>query len=259
MFVVLLITDTEFEFALLGAEHDGLAVHASDHVERRLGFAAQSQLQQVLLNAGFDGLAQFRLDLEEAVRRTQPFDPLVGPLVVVVFDPEFDALPGRLKTVKLGPDEELLPNGGPEAFHLAERHRMLRPRFEVRDPVLLQFGLEPAGAPPRGILPAIIRQHLLGWLELASRHAIHFDHRLRRGTAEQVRPHDEPRVIIHEGDDIGVTSAQTEGEDIRLPHLIGRGPFKKARPGEIALFRRRGGRHQLGIVQSLPHGLRAGR
>jgi len=40
LFLVLLIADTEFEFALLGPEHDGLAVHASDHVERRLGFAA---------------------------------------------------------------------------------------------------------------------------------------------------------------------------------------------------------------------------
>ena len=184
MFVVLLIADTEFEFALLGAEHDGLAVHASDHVERGLGFAAQGQLQQVLLDAGFDGLAQFRLDLEEPVGRTETFDPLVGPLVVVVFDPEFDPFTGRLEAVELGPHQELLPDGGPEAFHLAERHRMLRPRFEVRDPVLLEFGLKPAGAPPRSILPAVIRQHLLRWLELPGRDAIHFNYRLRRRTAE---------------------------------------------------------------------------
>jgi hypothetical protein len=58
LFVVLLITDTEFEFALLGAEHDRLAVHPSHHVEGRLWFAAQSQFEEVLLNAGFDGLAQ---------------------------------------------------------------------------------------------------------------------------------------------------------------------------------------------------------
>jgi hypothetical protein len=88
------------------------------------------------------------LDLKEAIRRTQAFDTLIGPLVVVVFDPEFDPFPGRFEAVELGSDEELLPDGGPEAFHFAERHRMLRPRFEVRDPVFLQFGLEPAGAPP---------------------------------------------------------------------------------------------------------------
>jgi hypothetical protein len=53
-----LITDTEFEFALLGAEHDRLAVHPSHHVKGRLGFAAQSQFQEIFLNAGFDGVAQ---------------------------------------------------------------------------------------------------------------------------------------------------------------------------------------------------------
>jgi hypothetical protein len=56
LFVVLLITDTEFEFTLLGPEHDGLAVHASHHVKRRLRFAAQGQLQKIFLDARFDGL-----------------------------------------------------------------------------------------------------------------------------------------------------------------------------------------------------------
>jgi hypothetical protein len=137
LFVVLLITDTEFKFTLLGPEHDGLAVHASHHVERRLRFAAQGQLQQIFLDAGFDGLPQFRLDLKEAVRRTQAFDTLIGPLMVVVFDPEFDPFPCRFEAVELGAHEELLPDGGPEAFHLAERHRMLRPRLEVRHSILL--------------------------------------------------------------------------------------------------------------------------
>jgi hypothetical protein len=102
LFVVLLITDAEFELALLGAEHDGLAVHASHHVERSLGFAAQGQFQEVFLNTLFDGAAQLCLDLEEAVRRTQPFDALMRPLVVVIFDPELDPFPCRLKAVELG-------------------------------------------------------------------------------------------------------------------------------------------------------------
>jgi hypothetical protein len=83
----LLITDAEFEFALLGVEHDRLAVHPPHHVERRLGFAAQGQFQQVFLNARFDGLAQLGLDFEETVRRAESFDALMRPLVVVVFDP----------------------------------------------------------------------------------------------------------------------------------------------------------------------------
>jgi hypothetical protein len=58
LFVVLLVADAKFEFALLGAEHDRLAVHPPHHVERRLGFAAQGQFQQVFLDAGLDGAAQ---------------------------------------------------------------------------------------------------------------------------------------------------------------------------------------------------------
>ena len=102
--------DTEFEFALLGAEDDRLAVHAADHVEGRLGFAAQGQLQEVFLDAGLEGLAQLGLDLEEAVRRAQAVDALVRALVVVIFDPEFDALAGVLEAVELGADQELLPD-----------------------------------------------------------------------------------------------------------------------------------------------------
>jgi hypothetical protein len=127
LFLVLLVTDTEFEFALFGAEHDGLAVHAPDHVERRLRFAAQGQFQQVFLDTSLDGLAQLGLDLEEAIRRTKPLDPLVGPFMVVMFDPEFDPLARRLEAVELGADQEVLPDRGPEAFDFAERHRMLRP------------------------------------------------------------------------------------------------------------------------------------
>jgi len=102
LFVVLLITYTEFEFALLGAEHDRLAVHAPDHVEGRLGFAAQGEFQEVFLNARFDGAAQLGLDLEEAIRRTETLDALMRTLVVVVFDPEFDPLAGGVETVELG-------------------------------------------------------------------------------------------------------------------------------------------------------------
>ncbi len=171
--MVLLIADTEFEFALLGAEHDGLAVHAPHHVKRCLRFATQGQFDQVVLNARLDGLAQLRLDLEEAVRRAQSLDALVGPLMVVMFDPEFDPVACRLEAVELGPDQKVLPDGGPEAFDFTEGHRMVRPRFEVRHTILFQFGLEAARAAPAGILATVVGEHLLGRLELAHRHAIH--------------------------------------------------------------------------------------
>jgi hypothetical protein len=43
------------------------------------------------------------LDLKEAIRRAQSFDALMRPLVVVVFNPEFDPLTGGVKAVELRP------------------------------------------------------------------------------------------------------------------------------------------------------------
>ena len=84
------IVDREFEFSFFGPEDDGLAFHAADHVEGGFGFSAQRHLQQVFLNARLNGLAQLRGDFEKTVRGTKAFDALVGPLVIVVTDPEPD-------------------------------------------------------------------------------------------------------------------------------------------------------------------------
>jgi hypothetical protein len=146
LFLVLLIADTEFEFAFFGAEHDGLALHAPHHIERRLRFAAQSQFQKVFLNAGLDGFTQFALDLKEAVGGAEALDALVGSLMVVMFDPELDPLARRLEAVELGADQKVLPDGGPEAFDLAERHRVLRPGFKMGHMVFLQLRFKAAGA-----------------------------------------------------------------------------------------------------------------
>ncbi|HTY86014.1 MAG TPA: hypothetical protein VMB80_00995 [Candidatus Acidoferrum sp.] len=259
MFVVLLVTDTKFEFAFLGPQDDRLAVHPAHHVEGRLGFAAQGQLQQVFLNARLDGLAQLGLDLEEAVGRAQSVNALVGPLVVVVFDPELDPFAGRLEALERGPDQKVLPDGGPEAFHLAQRHGMVGPGFEVSHTVFLQLGLEATGAPPGSVLAAIVSEHLLGRLILAGRHPVNLDDGLGRGAAEQVGADDVPRVIVHEGDEVGVAPAQPEGEDVGLPHLVGRGPLEKAGTHHVPLLVRPAFRHQPGFVQPAPHGLRTGR
>jgi hypothetical protein len=259
LFKVLLVTDTEFEFAFFGAEHDRLAVHAPDHVEGRLRFAAQGEFEEVLLNARLDGLAEFVLDLKEAVGGAEPFKTLMRPLVVVILDPEFDPLARGVEGIELGPDQEVLPERGPEALDLAERHRMLRARLEVGDAILFEFRLKAADAAPGGVLAAVVGEHLLGRLELADRHPIDFDHCGRRGTAEQVGADDEPRVIVQEGDEIGVAAAEPEGEDVGLPHLIGCGPLKEPRASNVPLFGRSAFGHQVGGVQVLAHGLGTGR
>lgn len=69
---------------------------------------------------------------------------------------------------------------------------MLGAGLDVRHVVLFEFGLEATGAAPTGVLPAVVGEHLLGRLILAGGDAIDFNHGVGRGTAEQVRPDDEP-------------------------------------------------------------------
>jgi len=136
---------------------------------------------------------------------------------------------------------------------------MLGSGFEMRHAVLLELGLEATDPAPGGVLPAVVGEQLLGRLKLADRYPVHFDDRRRRGTAEEIRAHDEAGVVIQEGDEVGVPAAEPEGEDVRLPHLIGRGPLEETWPGEVALLGRSGLRHQLRRVQVPAHRFRAGR
>lgn len=125
-FSVLVIGQFEFQFAFLGAEHDRLAFHPPDHIERRPRLAAQCHLEDVFLDAGLHGLAQLALDFEEPISRTKPFDALVRAFVVVMFDPELDALAGGVEALELRSGQEVLPDGRPEAFDLSQGHGMLR-------------------------------------------------------------------------------------------------------------------------------------
>jgi hypothetical protein len=195
------------------------------------------------------------LDLEEPIGRTETLDALVGPLVVVIFDPEFDPLPGRFEALELGADQEVLPEALPEPFDLAQGHRMMGPTLEVGDAVLFELGFKAAGAAPGGVLAAVVGEHLLGRRELADGDPIDFDDGRRRGAAEQIGAHDEARVIIQEGDQIRIATAQPEGEDVRLPHLVGRGPLEEAGAGEVAFPGRWRRRHQACLMQAGSDGL----
>ena len=161
-----------------------MAVHPSDHVKGGARLAAQGHLQDVLLDASLHGLAQFALNLEEPIGRAESFDALVRALMVVMFDPELDALAGGVEALELRPGEEVLPDGGPEALNLSQRHGMLGPGLDMGHSVLLQFGLETRSAAPTGILSAVIRQHLFGRLKLRHRLAIDFNDRFGGRTAE---------------------------------------------------------------------------
>jgi hypothetical protein len=136
---------------------------------------------------------------------------------------------------------------------------MLGPAFEVSHTILFQLRFEPADPTPVGVLAAVVSEHLLGGTELAGGGPKDLDHRLGCWAAEQIGAHDEPGVIIHEGDEVGVSPAEPEGEDIRLPHLVGCGSLKEAWAGDVALLLGLLLGHQISLVQASAHGLRAGR
>jgi hypothetical protein len=218
----------------------------------------QSHFQEVVLNAAFQSLAELALDLEKPIRWAEPFNALVGALVIVIFDPQFDALPGIVEALELRPVQELLPDAFPEAFDFAQGHGVMGTGFEMRDPVLLQLGFKAGSAPPGGVLPAVIGEHLLGWFKLADPDPIDLDHGLRGGAAEQIGRRNKPRVIIEKGDEVGIATPEPKGEDVALPHLIGGGPLEETRPGQVARLGRGTGLEQTRPVQMLPDRFGAG-
>jgi hypothetical protein len=122
--------------ALLGPDHHRLLPHPPHQVEGALRLPAERELEHVLLDAALDHLPQLLRDAEEAVGRAEPLQGLVGPPVVVVLHPEPHPLAGRLEAVELRAHQELLPDGFPEAFDLAQRHGMMRPALDVVNPIL---------------------------------------------------------------------------------------------------------------------------
>ena len=251
------IFDGEFEFTFFGPEDDGLSFHAANHIEGSLGLTAQSHLQEVFFDPSFNGFAQDGGDFEEAIGRAKAFDALMRTLVVVVFNPEPDALARGVEAFELSTGEEILPDGLPEALDFAQRHRMMRPGFEVVRAILLHLGLEAGSAAPVDVLPAIVGQHLLRRLILSSRDAEYFENIFRSVAAEEVGTDHEPGIIIHVADEIGVTATEPEGEDVGLPHLVRGGALEEARPDQVPPGFGRW-LHQALLLESLANRLRGG-
>jgi hypothetical protein len=146
--------------ALFRPDHHRLAAHAPDHVKRIHRPASKCQLQRILLDTLLQGLSEIVGDLKKPVRRAQPADALMRPLVVVILDPQRGALYRLLEAVKLRPLQKLRENRLPEPLDLAKRHRVVGTRADVSDPVLFHLLLEAGLAPPVGVLPAVVGKHL---------------------------------------------------------------------------------------------------
>jgi len=81
----------------------------------------------------------------------------------------------------------------------------------------------------------LIGEHLFGHAILRYGPAVDLQDVLRRLTAKHLQPYHVAGVIIQKADQVGVLASQPKGEDIGLPHLVGRGALKEARLGRIPL------------------------
>ena len=97
-------------------------------------------------------------------------------LVVVMVDPVIQPLACIGERCKDRLAQELPPERLPEAFDLAQRHRMLRRTTHVADPLLLQNLLETALPAPGYELPAIVREDLPRSTPLAKSALDHLEH-----------------------------------------------------------------------------------
>jgi hypothetical protein len=232
------------DFALLGPDHHRLAAHAPHHVEGVHRPAAQGEFERILLKPLLDCLLQLVGDLEEPVRGTKPPDPLMGPLVVVILDPQGGALHRLLEAVKLRSLQELPQQRLPEPLDLAEGHRVVRPGPDMFDAVFLQLLLEAGLAPPVGVLPPVVGQHLLGNPVLANPAAVGLKHVFSRLAAVQPQRGDVAAVVVDEADQVGVVATEADGQYVGLPELVRTGPLEETRLRWILLRLDRGLFHQ---------------
>jgi hypothetical protein len=156
------VSHVDDDVASLLLDDDRLVTHAAHHVERLDRILPDRQALGVLADALLDGRFHGIGHLEEAVRRHGASDPLVGPLkVVVAVDPEPEALTQVVDRPGDDAIEEFLLEVLPESLDLPERLGMVRARDDVLDPFARQFLLEGAPAPPRVVLPALVRKDFL--------------------------------------------------------------------------------------------------
>jgi hypothetical protein len=250
----------DLQLAALRLEHDALAAHVPHHVQRGLRFAVQRDLPHVLGNVFLHYLPHFLLDREEAVRREKTLDPLMGALVVVILHPPGDPFGRAFERLEARLRQELRPDRFPEALDLPQRHGVMRRTADVMHPVAGQGMLEVCLPLPGGVLPAVVRQHLLGGTVLAHSPAIDLQHVLRSLAAVDAHADDEPGVVVNEPDQVGVVVVHLEAEDVALPHLVGCGALKEPRLGRVLprLLPHLRQRDFL-PVQGLANGLRTGR
>lgn len=146
--------------ALRGDGHVAIA-EAADEIKRFARGLLARQTHLVVGHPLLDRRAHVRRRAEESVCRHEAIERLMRTLEVIRVDEMHDAPVAIGEVRKHRARQKLVPERLPEAFDFAERLRMLRPALHVPDAVLAELLFEFRLAAPRGVLPALVRQHFL--------------------------------------------------------------------------------------------------
>src|SRR5262245_9282519 len=231
----------------------GLPVDLAHEVHGPPGLLAHGQPQRVPLDRPLHRLLHGLLDAEEAVRGRQSLQRLVRPLEVVVVHELPKPLARVVEVAKQHPAPQLVLERLPEPLALAHRLRMVGPRHHVLDPVELQSLLELVLAPPREVLPPLVRQHLLGLAVLRDPRRERLEHDLDLLVWIEPVGHDVATAIVHERHEVErlATPGHVDVGDVGLPEVARLRPLELLRRADRLLAappaNRRRGRQSLGL------------
>jgi hypothetical protein len=194
------------------------------HQEHALALGLIHRQRELVLGpGGLKAQAHLVLRAEETIRRHGVVQALVGAEVVVVVDEISQALLGLVQLLRPHPGPELLAHGLPKAFALAHGLRVLGAGEDVLDALTVQQLAEAAGAAPGVILPALVREQLLGLAEALDAFQERFLHEVRGLLQPQPPRDDVAAVVVHKGDQVHLlaVAGQVEAGDVGLPQLAG--------------------------------------
>jgi hypothetical protein len=216
--------------AAAGGNGEVAVTKATYEVKRLAWLLLHREAQRVLVDARAQHLPHVRCRLKETVGGDEPFDALVRPVKIVAVDEERQAPLAVGEVREDRPREKLLPEGLPEALHFSEGLRMLWAALHMPNTVTAELALEVGLAAPRRVLSPLIGEHLLRISVLRYPAGERLHHELGPLMVREGVRDDEARVIVHEGRQVQpLLASQQEGEDVRLPELIGGGPLEAPR------------------------------
>jgi hypothetical protein len=203
---------------------------ATHEVERLSWLLLHREAERVLIDARPHRLTHVRRCLKEAVRRDEPLDALMRPVKVVAVDEERQPPLAVSEVREDRPREKLLPERLPETLHFSKGLRVLWAALHMPDSVTAELALEVGLAAPGRVLSPLIGEDLLrvSVLRQPAGERLH-DELGPLMVREGVRD-DEARVVVHEGRQVQpLLASQQEGEDVRLPELVGGSPLETPR------------------------------